>query len=293
MILNLCFAYVTAGWTMPESGTIVTAFDLSHFKEAQPMIRSVQDHLPPGWKFVVYDLIGNWGHENLEIARQWCNVKLRAFLPPLGFQLRTWTDMQHKHWKALVIKEQFQLLDHGSALIWADASQRFHGDIKPLVKRAFEIGFLSRKGMSPIGKYTHPQMIDVLAEPEVAGDIVTHTNILDYANDHAIMIASGFGIYPKINLTERIIDAWVRCMLLERCFAPPTASGWHGMGMCVPDLKGHCHRGDQSALNVILYELLGRNATPFPPYASDEVRNQIKTFRSANDRSPENSPRQC
>lgn len=257
------------------------------------MIRSAQTFLPRGWNIVVYDLLGNWGLTNRQAAQRWCNVTIYPFVPPLGFAAHSRRDLQSCAWKPLIIQQELSKLAAGSALIWADASQRFKQNLESLVRRAFEVGHLTRHTAGPIALYTHPQTIKVLAEPAVAGNIVAHDNIQDYVN--ATMIAAGIGIYPKNPLTDQIVNAWVRCMMLPRCVTPTTSSGWDGTQKCRPDLKGHCHRVDQSALNVILFEALGRNGTGLYglPYNAAALGHAIATVRSAQDKTINNAPLRC
>ena len=60
---------------------------------------------------------------------------------------------------------------------------------------------------------------------------------------------------------NRILIPWAICASRDECLLPSGAGGFEGRGRCQAGYKGKCHRGDQSALSIILFEIFGSESS--------------------------------
>ena len=63
---------------------------------------------------------------------------------------------------------------------------------------------------------------------------------------------------------DELLMPWRACVSSRACILPDGADGQdNGIGLrktCAPGPSGHCHRGDQSALSILLYDAFNRSA---------------------------------
>jgi len=243
---------------------LVTAVSANHLSQVRGMLRSAQAMLPPSWPLVLYDLVGDLGEADLRAVRTWCRVEYRRLEGSYDARYLT-----NSGWKPLVIAACIARLPAGGILVYADASMRFMHPLTStsrLLSLARCHGFVGKTAASPLSNYTHPDMLGQLARLIRGG--LAEQQLTAYS--HAPMVCGCVGVFINVAFTrEHIISPWVACATTPACILPAGADGFKVYGsptgsiagfdaQCRPGVEGHCHRGDQSALSVILYELYGR-----------------------------------
>lgn len=139
-------------------------------------------------------------------------------------------------------------------LVYMDACIYFTPDFFQMKtwKRAEKFGVLPFENPGTrLRRNTHPRSFEILQD-------LTNGftgNVSSYKRVHTVM--GGFHIWRGGHKFAReIITYWKDCALNYTCMAPPGASGFKhnpvGSDVCIRDLLGHCHRGDQSILSILL-----------------------------------------
>ena len=255
-------------------GILVTATSRNHFQQLHGLIRSAQVHLPSSWRFVVYDLLADLApHETVRLVT-WCGVEYRQF--DSSRTNATWERnyLTLSVWKPLIIHDCLLELPPGGLVLYADSSTRLHSPLSAsLVHAAQTIGIVGRRTASPVAYYTHQAMVIELAkimrrEPATAS-LPEHPSLRHYMDSP--MVCGCLSLWTNTPFVmERLVGPWIACTSRRACILPRGADGQDNhIGLatkCVPGLEGHCHRGDQSALSVILYEVFGVRATGHAPY---------------------------
>jgi hypothetical protein len=246
--------------TSPASGRLISGISENHFTEAIGMVRTAQEHLPSGWTIYLHDLIGDLSAKNIAKIGTWCNVEYRKYNVP-GVDIMSQEHyLTNSAWKPPLIKQHLDEMPMGSFLIWSDASARFTNITQAMFDQTAKIGVMGRQTSSPAADYTHPNTIAELfaRNPEVmsTGDINAYAE--------APMVCGCNQIWHKSEFTmSKIVNPLVDCALSEQCIKPKGADGFwvsNGRGRfpggkCRRGRNGHCHRGDQAAMSVLLYEV--------------------------------------
>lgn len=68
------------------------------------------------------------------------------------------------------------------------------------------------------------------------------------------MLYSGFYLVQKTQISQRIINTWAICATNDKCLAPPDAQLKCQMNKLKKGIYANCHRFDQSALSIMLYQ---------------------------------------
>lgn len=247
-------------------GILVTAFSQNHFAQLYGLIRTAQEHLPPSWQIVAYDLLGDAKHA--QDVSSWCGVHYRRF--NISRVASTWMPnyLTLSVWKPIIIQDCLAALPDNGIVIYADTSTRFHQPLTPaLLAAVHEIGFVGRQTASPVAMYAHPDMAGQLETMRLrryrrtfTGDAQPQmvTNLSARYLD-APMVCGCVSLWAHTPaVMRRLIAPWVECVTTRDCILPPGADGQDNrIGLskvCRAGLGGHCHRGDQAALSIILYE---------------------------------------
>ena len=264
-------------------GILVTAVSRNHFAQLHGLVHTAQNHLPQHWRIVVYDLIGDVPAADVHNVGSWCGVEYRRFnqssVPPT-----TWFPkyLTLSVWKPIIIRDCLRELPQNGLVFYADTSTRFHEPLtNDLLEAARRTGFVGRQTASPVAMYTHPQMAVELARlrrpahqtrggsSDVLVDASTANLSTRYKN--APMVCGCISLWAHTpTVMQQLIAPWVECVSMRDCILPTGADGQDNhIGLsktCRPGLEGHCHRGDQSALSIILYEAYNAHSTQAAEY---------------------------
>jgi hypothetical protein len=244
-------------------GILVTGTSSNHFSQLHGLVASAQRHLPDTWRIVVYDLLGDLAPKDKRRLAGWCGVEYRIF-DAQRVHNSTWFPryLTLSVWKPSIIRDCLRELPAGGLVVYADTSIRLHEPLGPaLIFAVQEHGFVGRQTASPIAMYTHPGMAFELARDRAArtgGDsVVAAANISEYST--APMVCGCLLLWANTRFVlEQLLAPWESCTNRRSCILPVGADGQDNhIGLstrCKPGLSGHCHRGDQSALSIILYE---------------------------------------
>ena len=246
-----------------KDGKLVTGTTSNHFGQLHGFIASAQKYLPISWKIVVYDLIGDLTISNINSISSWCGVEYRRFNPN-----RTHTTWNSKYvtlsvWKPIIIFDALHELPRNGIVFYGDTSTRLQSHFTTRLLNAVEnIGFVGRMTSSPVSLYTHPTTI-----AELTRNI--NYNKTRYINAPMICGCIQFWAKKK-DVIENILKPFMKCTSTKSCILPDGADGQENeIGLskkCRPGKDGHCHRGDQSALSVILYDKFNVQTGETPPY---------------------------
>lgn len=188
-------------------------------------------------------------------------------------------------------------------MFYADTSTRLHEELSDALLKAVQtIGFVGRQTSSPVAMYTHPQMAVELTRARLrrsSGDLTSRlggysdlpaaalaragANLSALYMD-APMVCGCVSLWAhRPDVMERLIEPWAECTRTRACILPPGADGQDNrIGLstrCRPGLQGHCHRGDQSALSIILYEAFAvREGNDVAPYLRN-TETSAETWR--------------
>ena len=242
---------------MVTPGILVTGTSHNHFAQLYGLVHSAQRHLPPTWRVVVYDLLGDLAPTDAARVASWCRVEYRRF-DTQRVHNSTWFQryLTLSVWKPSIIRESLLALPPGGIVFYADTSVRLHEPLSPALIAAVQTrGFVGRQTASPIAMYTHPQMATELARDRSVAEVPV--NISDY--NTAPMVCGCMLMWANMPFAlDQLLTPWEKCINRRACILPEGADGQDNhIGLstrCRPGLDGHCHRGDQSALSIILYE---------------------------------------
>ena len=166
-------------------------------------------------------------------------------------------------------------LPRNGILIYGDASTRF---LRPLggegLHRLQVHGVVTRKTAGDVASYTHPATFKELG------------------GGRALAAYAGVGLVcgcvsvwrPSPLLLERVVEPWAWCGARDECIRPKGADGFKVSGRyqpghsCRPGPLGHCHRGDQSVLSILLHDVFQGNASR---YTDGELSKTINTERNS------------
>ena len=224
---------------------VVTAISSNHFNEAQDLIGSVQSKLPYT-QLIVYDL-GLYARHKAQLAT-YCNVEVRPLdfskYPPHAKILKTYA------WKPIITAE---ISREYEVILYGDASMRIINTEKLpsfLLKFPYVGGPIDDR---PITVATHDSTLKYL-KLNLSREMA--------AKEMSFTIEAVFCVWFTESIREKWLKRWLDCALHAECIAPPGSSPY-GCKPYNPSDKGiyiGCHRFDQSALNVILYQEFGRHS---------------------------------
>ena len=259
--------------TLP--GILVTATSSNHFQQAHGLIRTAQKFLPPAWRFQIYDLVGDLSQHEVRKLSSWCGTEYRRF-----DSRRANATWERKYltlsvWKPFVISDCLKELPENGVCMYADTSTRLHAPLSAELLSAVQtIGVVGRKTASPIAFYTHQDMVTEIATlmQSASGTNtipIPRRSLHEYMD--APMVCGCLNIWANTPFVlEQLLAPWLSCVTSRACILPVGADGQDNrIGLsskCSPGLGGHCHRGDQSALSVILYEAFKVRARGEAPY---------------------------
>ena len=227
---------------------VITAFSNNHFCEAEDMIASVQANLP-NTRLIVYDLGLSIGNKTQ--LSKFCNVEVRPFdfskYPLYVKRLLTYA------WKPIIISE---VIREYEIVIYGDASMRFRRPAaERLIPRLLEFPFVSGPSHRfPSTTLTHDSTLKFLG--------LNMSRAIAAKEINGTVPATLFCAWFTSVIREKWMKRWLDCALHEECIAPPGSSPYGCKGNYRLK-KGDgaytgCHRFDQSALNIILYQEFGR-----------------------------------
>ena len=246
--------------TLDIPGILVTATSGNHFPQLHGLVHGAQQYLPQTWRITVYDLIGDLKAADVQQMKRWCGVEYRRFNESqvIGPWFRKYLTLSI--WKPYIIGDALGELPEGGIVLYADTSTRLQEPLTPALLESVQLeGFVGRKTASPISMYTHPRMAFELSKPSAqnAADALSR-----YTS--APMVCGCLSLWANTPFVrERLLSPWKDCVSRRECILPEGADGQdNGIGLrtsCRPGIAGHCHRGDQSALSILLYDVF--NAT--------------------------------
>ena len=223
---------------------VMTGISSNHFNEAQDMIGGIQSKLPYT-RLIVYDL-GLNDQERDQLAT-YCNVQVRPFnfskYPPHTKRLETYA------WKPILTAETSREYE---VVLYGDASMRIiNAEKLPslLLKFPYVAG---RMDTHLITVMTHDSTLKYLKlnlSREMAAKIMNGT------------VEANFCVWFTESIKEKWLKRWLDCALHKECIAPHGSSPYGCQSLHDPSGKGSyagCHRFDQSALNVIMYQEFGQ-----------------------------------
>ena len=246
-------------------GILVTATSSNHFAQLRGLLHTAQLHLPRRWRIIVYDLLDDLSPSDVGSLREWCGVEYRRFN---ASRVRdTWERnyLTLSVWKPFIIYDCLREVPRQGIVLYADTSTRLHEELSnELLTAVQSIGFVGRRTASPVAMYTHPMMAVELARGRQRrrdGDrfaVAEAANLSAHYMD-APMVCGCVSLWANTPaVMHRLIRPWAECAMERSCILPHGADGQDNrIGLstrCRPGLEGHCHRGDQSALSIILYE---------------------------------------
>jgi len=244
--------------TLPQAdvsnvhGIIVGGLSSNHINEAQVMVYTVQKNFPESWKIMLFNLIDDWTQQQSLLVASWCRVEIRNFGPMPTYMKYS---LQNSAWKARVIQKGFDEVPHNGIVLYVDASIRFLRPVTmEMVNFARRIGIGCVEINSHVSLHTHPHMVHRLhlLKPQ----FIPNRKLSFYNSTRMVM--GGFMLWAKVNVSINLLfHAWSLCLNDRMCVLPTGASGFvvgQRQTPCIPDMHGHCHYGDQSALSIILSE---------------------------------------
>jgi hypothetical protein len=268
-------------------GCVVTGVSANHVDESMAFIMTAQQHTPDAWPIRVFALAENVSSRFAGL----CRVEYRRprGLPPGSFSGVNPFDKRYltnSAWKPLVIMESLSLLPEGGILLYGDASSRLMKPVlshAPLMAALAVTGVVGRVTSSPVAHYTHPQTFVALGGGRAIGQYTA-----------VPMMCGCVSLWqPGPTLMQRVLKPWTDCARREDCIKPKAASGFklngHYTHPCQPGLSGHCHRGDQSVLSILLHDHFvgaagspnGSHASKWPPYLYTHLSEVVRTERNA------------
>ena len=222
---------------------VLTAISSNHFHEAEDMFASVQANLPHT-RIIVYD-IGLNINETTKLST-YCNVEIRTF-DFSKYPLHVKTLIKYA-WKPIIVSEVSREYE---VVLYGDASLRIYrpaaqGITQHLLEFPYVPGPLD---LNPITGLTHDSTLNYLG---LNMSRAMAAKQIDYTIPGTL-----FCMWLTEVIREKLMKRWLDCALHEECIAPPGTSPYG----CKFKIKGGayigCHRFDQSALTVILYQEFG------------------------------------
>lgn len=229
--------------------TFITGSSSNHFKESKDLIASIQKVFPHK-KIYYYDLGLNNGQ--IKQMESWCNVVYRNFnLKPYPGHVQ---NLHSYAFKPLIIYEAIQEFD---AILWVDASGRLspkmnHYNWTSVYEKARQTNGIvqfDRTGRDIFqcttwGMYRYiPTDEEKLKKYEMIGATVVL-------------------LYRTEIVFHKIIHWWRLCALTKLCIQPKGHR--RSCGTSVRPGVSICHRYDQSALDILVANMLNYNETTLP-----------------------------
>ena len=239
-------------------GLVVTATSANHFGVATGFISSAQRYTAASWRFVFYDIIGDFTEAMRSEVASWCRVEYRLFNATRHGVVINPRVLTNSAWKPLLLLECLvELRAQSGLLIYADASIRFHAvmppvELKHTLRHSIPVVGLSNNEGEVVARITHPGMVRELA------DIVGGPS--DLQQYMRVPVAcGGIHFWSATDWTiQHVMRPWAACAARDSCILPSGASGFNNRAglpaLCRKGLEGHCHRGDMSALSIVLSE---------------------------------------
>jgi hypothetical protein len=239
------------------AGMLVTAASANHFKVAIGLVGSAQIHMPASWRVVFYDLIGDLSAAMRVEIGSWCRTEYRRFNATrhdLALDMRVLTNSA---WKPFIVLECLtELVAEAGFLIYADASIRFHAPMPPL-----GLTHALRRHSPVVGLQSNPEAIAYITHPEMVRQLSSLTggpsDLKAYLD--IPIVYGGLNFWHASPWTlKNVAEPWAACAAREACILPSGADGFNNRAglskVCRRGLEGHCHRGDMSALGILLCE---------------------------------------
>ena len=207
------------------------------------MFASVQANLPHT-RIIVYD-IGLSVGEKTQLSN-YCNVEIRAFnFRKYPSYVKT---LDKYAWKPIILSE---ISREYEVVLFGDASLRIHQPpVERIVRLLLEFPYVpGPRGAIPITTLTHDSTLNYLGfnmSRPMAAKQMNYT------------IESGlYCVWFTDVIREKWVKRWLDCALHEECIAP-TGTSPYGCKFDLLKISDGayigCHRFDQSALNVIMYQ---------------------------------------
>jgi len=166
-----------------------------------------------------------------------------------------------------------------------------------ILEQTRRVGFVGRKTIGPVAMYTHPQTAKLLG-PLIPSARKNNLSLGDLMK--APMVCGCVQIWANTeSAISNLFMPWKICAGQEQCILPKGADGFKRNGQyvkgheCKPGLLGKCHRGDQSALSIVLYEAFQVRTNKTAGYISDVLTKHIDTVRGGGSRSEPSRPPNC
>ena len=218
---------------------VVSAVDISHLQELLCLIDSVMAYTEI--KVIVY-ILGDIPDKLLSLIYTFnTQVVLRKFnytKYPDHFKISRFHEKGHYSWKPVIINEtMYEFHD----VLWLDAGTQISSQIAFmfLMNKARQYGGVYSPASSGVlSDWTHPSMIKYFHQVNISP-------LLKHANCNAAIIS----VSASGQHTKYIVDTWVKCALDINCIEPAGASRVN-------------HRQDQSALGIILTDLIRKRILP-------------------------------
>ena len=226
---------------------VVTAISSNHFREAQDMFASVQANLPHT-RLIVYDL-GLGVGEKTQLSK-YCNIEVRSLdfskYPLHVKKLETYA------WKPIITSE---IIREYEVVMYGDASIRiFRPATEKLIPLLLEFPFVAGPiGSIRITALTHSSTLNFLG--------LNMSRAMAAEEINGTIAATTFCAWFTSLIREKWMKRWLECALHKECIAPPGTSPYGCKFNLLKKNDGRyigCHRFDQSALNVLLYQEFGR-----------------------------------
>lgn len=175
-----------------------------------------------------------------------CGVEYRKF--PFWHYPKHVQNLRNYAWKPIIIH---QLLTEYEGVLWLDSSiSTLSRDLQPILRRVVQDGvgalFLSSTGHTNFA-VTHVGMYDYLP---------TNTSLQKSTFQ---MEANSILLYRTETVYNDVIRWWTLCALDRMCIASSVRHGCSSTLYKELHRYANCHRFDQSALNIIMSNLMGFN----------------------------------
>lgn len=208
---------------------IVTGADSSHARSLCQLLTSVQYNVP-NCKVICYDL-GMSASELRKVRELLSNMRNSELLlfdfgsyPPF-FDINK--NAGEYAWKPVIVASTVE--KHKDAIvIWLDAGNKVHNNLKWLKRIVVREGFFSPWSLGTIGTWTHPETLKCL---NVDGDFLDRRNL-----NAAIVSLDGQNAAAR-----NLVKEWRDCALQKSCIAPEGSSRLN-------------HRQDQAVLTILAYQ---------------------------------------
>ncbi|CAJ0605398.1 unnamed protein product [Cylicocyclus nassatus] len=263
----------------------VTAMSENHYLEGLTLIANFRS-LWPRQEVIVYDL-GLTSKSKKELQKK-CLVKVRSF--PFEAYPHYVNDLTQYRWKPLLIA---MMLKEFGALWYMDTSVRWKSDRRDIVyseitcrNKAWKTSFASQIILSSAAKIPKVGEKSFFSATTVTPKCRKPAFLLHFYSGHSIFAVTHPGMYSyiptdidKIKATQnldanfafvvRTADAleilkwYVLCALEEDCMAPYRAKLSCNFKNDRYISYAGCHRYDQSAINLLLANAYGYNATNY------------------------------